>query len=123
MNKIKISRTRMTPYIYFNPSRGKLRIRGRSSPENSLDLFGPLIRALECWTNINPNIVVDFKLDYFNSSSTKCLFMIFKRLNELQSRGHTVRVNWHAYEFDEDVIEAGEDFEEMTELKFTYILF
>lgn len=68
-------------------------------------------------------IIMDFRLEYFNTSSAKTFFEIFKRLSYLNKNGHKVTVNWYAEENDEDLIETGEDFEELTSLNFNYLFY
>ena len=120
MGIIKLEKTRTTPYLLFDPEEGKLVIEGRSSPENSLEFYTPVIDQLK--SNQASEFVIDFKLEYFNTSTSKCLFIIFQHLGEMNANGSKVTVNWYADEDDYDLIETGEDFEEMTDLKFNFVL-
>lgn len=121
MNTIEIEATRLTPYVKVDAENGRVILSGRSSPSNPLEFYTPIITAFQ-HTHISETIHVDFKLEYFNTSSTKCLFMIFQRLGELKKKGYDVRVDWYAEEDDFDLIETGEDFEELSELDFNFIL-
>jgi hypothetical protein len=61
--------------------------------------------------------VLDVKLEYFNTSSSKCLVEIFRKLEQLQDSGKNVLINWFYEEDDEDMQESGEDFQEIIDIK------
>jgi len=118
MSDLKIEGTPKTPTIEFNSKSGYILIKGRSIPENSVQFYKPLIAALEDYNkDPQPNTNVDIQLDYFNTSSSKCLLDIFKTLEVIHSRNSEVIVNWCYDEDDDDMLEAGEDYQDI--LKFT----
>ncbi|MEQ9297388.1 MAG: DUF1987 domain-containing protein [Cyclobacteriaceae bacterium] len=108
--------TRNTPYVYFDQSNGILRIVGKSSPESSLGFYEPILDRLSAMTN---EITVDFELVYFNTSSTKCIFSMLKILEGLYKKGAKVSVKWAYEEDDDDMLEVGEDFQDMVDLPLT----
>ena len=111
-----------TPTIEFNSGSGYLLIRGRSIPENSIEFYKPLIESLETYNNSpKPNTKVDIQLEYFNTSSSKCILDVFKKLEKINSGDSEVIINWHYEEDDEDMLEAGEDYQAIINVPFKMI--
>ncbi|PJA09774.1 MAG: nuclear pore complex subunit [Flavobacteriales bacterium CG_4_10_14_0_2_um_filter_32_8] len=122
MKDIKIEGSPKTPIIEFNPSTGYLLVRGRSIPENSIDFYKSLIDALEAYNiNSQPDTKVDIQLEYFNTSSSKCILDVFKKLEVINSGGSNVVINWYYEEDDEDMLEAGEDYQAIINVPFKMI--
>ncbi len=121
--KLEIEATNKSPYVMFDPEKGLLEIKGRSIPENSVEFYNPLMKLLDEFAH-NPSASktqVNIHLEYFNTSSSKCLLDIFKKLESINEKGSEVIVNWHFEEDDEDMQEAGEDYQAITNLKFNMI--
>ena len=70
---------------------------------------------------LKPNTIVDVKLEYFNTSSSKCILDLFKQLEKLNAGNTEVKVNWYFEEDDEDMEEAGEDYQAIIDLPFKMI--
>jgi len=62
----------------------------------------------------------DVQLEYFNTSSSKCLVEIFRRLEKIGNQ--SISVNWFYEEDDEDMQESGEDFKEIIDLNINLIM-
>lgn len=111
-----------TPSVNFNASTGILEIKGRSIPENSIEFYKPLIEWIEKYgASPQPKTVVNIQLEYFNTSSSKCILDVFKRLEAIVNSGHDVLINWHYEEDDEDMLEAGEDYQSIIKVPFKMI--
>ena len=122
MEKLIIRPTRITPLIYFDPERGLLELRGKSSPENAIQFYAKLLSSLEEFgRNGKHNLVANFKFEYFNTSSSKCIFDIFKKINLVQEQGYKLSINWFYEEDDEDMMEAGEDYSDLLGTEFNYV--
>ncbi|MEO9964505.1 MAG: DUF1987 domain-containing protein [Reichenbachiella sp.] len=122
MEKLIIRPTRITPLIYFDPNRGLLELRGKSSPENSIQFYSQLISDLEEFArNSKQNLIANFKFEYFNTSSSKCLFDIFRKMNAVKENGFELSINWYYEEDDEDMLEAGEDYADLLGIEFNYV--
>ncbi|MEQ9423327.1 MAG: DUF1987 domain-containing protein [Cyclobacteriaceae bacterium] len=121
-NGFYIEPTASTPFITFNPTSGILEFKGKSSPENAPKFFQQVDEWFEddSFTG-HDSITINMGLTYFNTSSCKCLFMIFRKLSNLQSMGKDINVNWYFEEDDEDMMEAGEDFSEIFNMQFNMI--
>lgn len=121
MEIIILEGTLKTPTIEFNPFEGYLLIKGRSIPENSIEFYQPLIEELENYfITPQPTTKVDIQLEYFNTSSSKCILDVLKKI-EVISESSKVNINWFYEEYDEDMLEAGEDYQAIVNIPFTMI--
>jgi hypothetical protein len=112
MKDLIINGEAKTPTINFNFQSGKLSISGRSIPENSVEFYEPIISWLDEYKSSNgPALNIDIKLEYFNTSSSKCILDLFKKLEELRETQKEVAIKWYYEEDDEDMEEAGQDFQ------------
>jgi len=122
MELLNIEGTPKTPTVILNPSTGVIEIKGRSIPENSIEFYRPVVEWLDEYTkNPQPNTVVNVQLEYFNTSSSKCILDVFKKLEVLKKSQKDVIINWYYEEDDEDMLEAGEDYESIIKVPFKMI--
>ena len=111
MENLIIKGEAKTPNIEFNYDSGELIISGRSIPENSIEFYKPVIEWLELLKiSDKDKIVLDIKLEYFNTSSSKCILDVFKKLEEIKGVGKEASIRWFFESDDEDMEEAGQDF-------------
>jgi hypothetical protein len=122
MDPIIIEGTPKTPTVNFDATTGKIEIKGRSIPENSIEFYKPLVDWLESYSGAAlANTVVNIQLEYFNTSSSKCILDIFKKLENIAKAGSAVIINWYYEEDDEDMLEAGEDYQSIIKVPFKMI--
>lgn len=122
MEPIIIEGTPKTPAVRFDSKQGIVEIKGRSIPENSTEFYKPMVDWLEQYAlNPAPKSVVNINLEYFNTSSSKCILDIFKKLEAIHKAKNEVVVNWYYEEDDEDMLEAGEDYESIIRIPFKMI--
>ncbi len=118
MENFFLEGTNKTPQLDFNSNEGRFLISGRSIPENSIEFYKPLFEWLDNYiSQAKSNTILDVKLEYFNTSSSKCLVEIFRKLESLQQKNDNVLINWFYEEDDEDMQESGEDFQEIIDVK------
>ncbi|MEP5613404.1 MAG: DUF1987 domain-containing protein [Cyclobacteriaceae bacterium] len=121
MEKIFIEPTRTTPLINFDPDEGLLEMKGRSSPENSIEFYQKILDNLEEYAlSGGEQFTANIAFEYFNTSSSKCLFDVFKRMSRIEDSGKTITINWHYEEGDDDMMEAGEDYSDLLDLDFNF---
>jgi hypothetical protein len=122
MEAYYLEATPKTPKLDFNPAADTFLISGRSIPENSIEFYKPLLDWLDDYVN-NPKDSTNFevKLEYFNTSSSKCLVEIFRKLEKIPQTGKELSVDWYFDENDEDMQESGEDFKEIIKVPFRMI--
>jgi len=119
---LELSKTVDTPEVVFDEEEGVFRVEGESYPENAMEFYRPIIENLTLYVKESTGpLKVNFKLMYFNSSSSKCLLDIFDILEEFSAAGNKVSVHWYYQEDDEDIKESGEDFAEDLNLAFELI--
>lgn len=112
MKDLVINGEAKTPTIKFNFQDGSLLISGRSIPENSVEFYEPVIAWLEEYRSSNGSgLAIDIKLEYFNTSSSKCILDLFKKLEELKESAKNINIKWYYEADDEDMEEAGQDFQ------------
>jgi len=122
MEPIIIEGTPKTPSIKFDTSDGVFEIKGRSIPENSVEFYKPLNEWLDSYMQVPlDKTVVNIRLEYFNTSSSKCILDVFKRLEAIHRSKHDVEINWFYEEDDEDMLEAGEDYDSIIKVPFKMI--
>ena len=122
MEKLVIEGSAKTPSINFDGNTGVLELRGRAIPENSIEFFKPLNDWLDQYaTSPKDKTTVDVKLEYFNTSASKCILDFFKKLEKVYGGVTEVHVNWYFETDDEDMEEAGEDYDAILGLPFSII--
>ncbi len=122
MENLTLEGSAKTPTVSFDSDNGVLELKGRSIPENSIEFYKPLNDWIDAYgASPKPNTIVDVKLEYFNTSSSKCILDLFKQLEKLNAGNTEVKVNWYFEEDDEDMEEAGEDYQAIIDLPFKMI--
>lgn len=122
MEPIHIPGTQKTPTVNFDSANGILEIKGRSIPENSIEFYKPLVDWLDDYAKSPLSTTqVNIQLEYFNTSSSKCILDVFKKLEAVHKGENKVKVKWHYEEDDEDMLEAGEDYQSILKIDFEMI--
>lgn len=117
MENYRLEGTNKTPEVSFDYDAGAFQIKGRSIPENSIEFYKPLFEWLDTYMQTPKGKTnLDVRLEYFNTSSSKCLVEIFRKLESIQGSGYEVIINWYYEEDDEDMQESGEDFQEIIDV-------
>lgn len=122
MEKLTIAATPKTPAINFDHQKGQLEIKGRCIPENSIEFYKPLVQSLEEYAN-SPKATTNANvhLEYFNTSSSKCILDIFKKLEAIHKGGSQMVITWFYEQDDEDMREAGEDYQAIINVPFKMV--
>lgn len=112
-----------TPGINFDQFSGLLKFSGRCIPENANSIFHPLMSWLNTYVNQAARITTfEVYIDYMNSSSSKFLLEVFKRLQMIEFWDNKkVNVRWIYDKDDDDMLETGKDYQEICELDFELI--
>ena len=122
MEELAIMGTPKTPAVRSDSIQGLLEITGRSNPENTIEVFKPIVNWVEEYVqNPGEKTTINIQLEHFNTSSSKSLIGILKRLEAVKKEGRDIIVNWYYDADDEDILEAGENFESMIEIPFNMI--
>ena len=123
MDSYYLGATHKTPELNFDFSSGVFEISGRSIPENSIEFYRPLLKCLDEYIK-DPKERTHLKiiLEYFNTSSSKCLVEIFRRMEKLYKNGQHLKIDWYYEKEDEDILESGQDFKEIMKLPIEMVL-
>ncbi|HOP42752.1 MAG: DUF1987 domain-containing protein [Flavobacteriales bacterium] len=120
--RFHLDRTDTSPQIDLDLEQGTLEMIGRSLPHNSEQFYGRIYQWLEEYLRSpRAETVVNMRLDYLDTSSSKHLYNIFDRLRAVTERGQQVRVNWHYESGDDDMEETGKDYRQLFHLDFRLI--
>jgi hypothetical protein len=111
-NSFHIDPTADTPGVIYSPKDAVFEISGRSLPENAYAFFEQLILWAEKFDPalLNQNLVLRFKLDYFNSASGRYLLEFLATLEKRFNDASQARIEWYVDKEDELMIEKGEEF-------------
>jgi hypothetical protein len=111
-----------TPYVLLDKEKNKFEFSGRSLPEDVASFYQPIYDWLLDYSN-NPNPVteVNMKIDYFNSASHKAINEVLEILSKIKEKGKSVVIRWHYLKEDEDMLETGKDYADLTGLTFDFI--
>ena len=120
----KIPGTERTPEIILDRSgqTGRIKFIGRSLPDDARSFYQPIITWIDDYfRNPNESTVISFDLEYFNTSSSKMLLQIIRKLMELEKQDKKLTVEWYYLEDDEDILESGVTFQDLTNIEFNFI--
>lgn len=122
MQAIKIKGSDDTPNVILDKDNGVFEISGRSLPEDVAAFYEPILEWLEDYAE-NPldKTVFNFKLEYFNTASSKLLLDVLLKLEDMFDDGKEIMVRWHYPDDDEDMEEAGEEYADIVEVPFEQV--
>lgn len=124
MENLYIEGEEERPTINFDAEKGLLEISDSSYPEYTNEIYTPIMNWLEEYLaeKHSHKIVFNFKLDYFNTSTSFRFQQIINLLNEyfLNKKGE-VAVNWYYEDGDIDMLENGEDYAKDAKMPFNLI--
>jgi hypothetical protein len=117
MKTFNVDKTDDTPEVILDKKNGIFEIRGRSLPEDSAGFYQPLLDWIKSY-KMNPNTTTEFvfKMDYFNTASSKFIQDILSILNVIPG----AKIVWYYQEGDEDMEDMGHEFSELGEIPFDF---
>lgn len=114
--------TYLSPDVHFSAETGICEIKGESYQEETFEFFNKLSAWLSEYTEkVKRPIVFNFKLSYFNTSSSRAILDLLAILKKYKKAGGQVEVNWYYLESDDNMLEEAEDFQADSELAFNII--
>jgi len=128
MEALRIEATENSPKIIFDPSGNTFEISGESRPEDVRKFYEPVLSWIEAFGKElasagSKEIEFNFIFEYFNSSSAKYIMDIMSKINDIKTSNSNISIQicWHYEEMDEDILEAGEEFQSITQIPFKFI--
>ena len=122
MEALNIEATDDTPKIYFEPDVDIYQIEGKSLPEHAIDFYKPVFEWSNKFFNSNEvpsKFTMNFKLDYFNTASSKQIAKLFRIIEESPA-SENVTIKWFYDEEDVDMLKAGKRYEKLMKLKYIF---
>lgn len=117
MEILNLEGTEDTPKIILDKKNGIFEISGRSLPEDSAEFYRPVLEWIEQYGEAaNPVTEFVFKLEYFNTASSKLILDVLSALEDIKG----MKILWYFHEDDEDMEEAGQEFSELVEIPFEF---
>ena len=130
MKNLLIPPTDFTPTFSFNIDQRIFEISGVARPEDVADCFEEPVNWLKEMNNQlaeNPDyaaeikqFTVDFRMSYYNSSSSKYMIELLRLIKKMNMHGITVDINWFYEEGDEKMMEDGEELADALDMDFNY---
>lgn len=122
MTNFFVEGTANQPTVNLDADEGLLEISGRSHPDDSFSFYKPIIDWIKLYAaDPRDKTIVNIRLEYMVTSSSKCILIIIKELQEIFRDNFEVIINWYFEEDDENIREAGEDYRHLTQLPFNLI--
>lgn len=110
-----------TPEIKFDPASKEFFIKGRSLPEDARAYYNPYKEWLkEYFSGKVDSTDFIFEINYFNTSSSKMILDILYILRNSYKNGNNINIVWRYEEEDEEMLEAGEDYEAIIKVPITF---
>ena len=124
MDTLRIEQTDDSPQVILDQEDKQFEISGKSLPEDVVDFYQPVLNWLNEYKK-NPLAKTEFniKLIYFNTASSKLIMDILMLFEEMVEEGHKVLIRWHSMQSDEDMQEAGQEYEEMIDVPFEHAIY
>jgi len=124
METLRIEASDDSPQVLLDQEDNQFEISGKSLPEDVVDFYQPVMDWLKEYRK-KPNARTEFnlKMIYFNTASSKLIMDILMIFEEMVEEGHDVVIRWHSMQKDEDMQEAGKEYEEMLEIPFEHLTY
>jgi hypothetical protein len=122
MVNVLIEETRESPVVKFNRKVGKITIEGKSTLVDPVHFYQKLLNELGNYYKMPcPKTILEFRLSYINTASSKWLFHILKNLEKQSSARDSTCIEWYHEYDDESVQEAGEVYQSLIKIPFKVI--
>jgi hypothetical protein len=113
MDHLKISPSSSSPAIVADWNKGVVSMAGDSYPENSFELFQPLIDWVETFlAEADRPLHLELELVYLNTSSIRSMMDIFDQMESAHLKGRAVSTRWSYATANERVGQLAEEFRE-----------
>ena len=127
METLEIKISSSTPLVELNSNKNHIKFSGESRPENAATFYAPIFAWLKEYQehllkNPGKEVLCEFKLDYFNSSSAKCLLDVLESIREIDSPQNKLTIKWYYIEEDEDMYDAGKEYADILDFNIELIV-
>jgi hypothetical protein len=121
LQAFKLEATKETPEIILDAESNVFEVNGRSFPLNAKGFYLPVLEWLaEYAKSPNASTEFKFKLEYFNTPSSKSISDILKQMKEIKDAGNEVTIYWYYEEDDIDILDLGHVFARTVGMDFEF---
>lgn len=121
MKELRILPSKNSPEIILSPY-GMIKIVGRSIQENVAEFFAEVEDWITEYIEMPAEVTcVDLNLEYFNSASAKVFIHLLELIKHVSLKNKKFIFNWYYEEGDEDILERGEYFSSVLDVRFNFI--
>ena len=112
-----------TPTVKLDHDNRQLLLEGRSIPEDTIRFFEPILKWIEEYIQTDRDAGTDLhiNLEYFNTSTSRYLFGIFKILETYHTKGNQIMIHWYYEKDDFEMLESGEDYASILKIPFNMV--
>jgi hypothetical protein len=119
---VEIAGTADSPRVILDRNQGTISFTGRSLPENPRAFYYPILNWLSSYSeNPKSETHLTLNMDYFNTASSKMIMEVIEAVKKSEKSGSSLKVDWYYLEDDEEMLEAGQEFAELTDTVFNFI--
>lgn len=112
------------PTVHLNASTGECEISGESYLEDTDEFYNTIIKWIEQYVQEVKNaITFNFRLTYFNTSSSRGILDVLRALKGYEDNGGSVTINWYYPDDDDSIAEEAEDYMKSTGLNINMFSF
>jgi len=121
METLILEKTKDTPKVILDANNNIFLIEKKSLPEDAMSFYKPIIDWVELYCQSpNSETIFEFKLEYFNTSTTKQFAKLFLTLEKLVPDNNVI-IKWYYDKNDLDMKLSGERFNKLLKLDFELI--
>ena len=116
---LHIEKTNCSPEVFFDTQNNKLSIDGVTFPENATAFFKPILEWIDNFLlnmPFNMELNINLTIPYMNTSSSKCIFKMLKKLQNSYKSGKNIKIFWYYHADDDTELEYIEDIMEDLEI-------
>ncbi|MGR8935930.1 MAG: DUF1987 domain-containing protein [Gammaproteobacteria bacterium] len=122
MDNLTIEAAKDTLGVVCDAQSGVIDMSGISYPQDAAEFFNPVFDWLDSYIEqLRTPLTLNLRINYLNTSSTKCLFDLIDKMESYFKAGGDVRIHWYYKADDEDIKETGLEFKEEMVLPFEII--
>ncbi len=114
--------TKDTPEVHLDIRKNLFKVSGASYPENAFAIYSRILEWISAvkYTNNGP-LECEFYYNYINSSSKKRVYEILIQLEKWNKKTNNICLIWRYDKFDDDMLELGEEFDDLVNLPFKFV--
>jgi len=121
---LRIQATTESLEVNLDKEMSRFEFYGKSLPENPNEFFEPILNWFKEYVkDPNKETILIFKMEYFNTATSKRLIDILSICSEIPKTKQSIFVNWYYRYNDDDMRETGESFSEIVNLPFNFLTF